>query len=294
MLTAYRQLMGGSMSLDEALRHYRTGRFTDGDVTRCTGLSGRAWRELIKNRAVRTVTENRGRGRVRLCDATALKRAAVIGAINRAGFSLAASGQIAYFLPLHTLLYEVCDPCAILFQRSADVDPKTGLPPRVEKPKADWFDPGKPAKAELESDWLLEIYEGRFVGVMFNAKDEPTIFGDLRNESTSFVAWFPFRRRVHWMGNAIEAVAHELPPKIVDFIAKWEDPAHWTDQLELLDYEYEKHDRDDDPLCIAAEATARSPLFKTSINITLAIRKALRRYLGLERAAADSEMGEAT
>ena len=73
MLTVNRQLMGGRMSLDEALRRYRTGRFTDGDVTRCTGLSVRAWRELIKNRTVRTMTENRGRGRVRLCDATGLK-----------------------------------------------------------------------------------------------------------------------------------------------------------------------------------------------------------------------------
>jgi hypothetical protein len=286
--------MGGRMSLDEALRRYRTGRFTDGDVTRCTGLSVRAWRELIKNRTVRTVTENRGRGRVRLCDATVLKRAAAIGALNRAGLSLAASGRIAYFLPLHTYLYEVCDPWALLFQRSADVDPKTGLPSRVEKPKADWFDPGKPAKAELESDWLLEIYEGRFVGVMYNANDEPTIFGDLRKEGTSFVAWFPFRRRVHWMGNAIEAVAQELPARIVDFITESEDPTRWAGQLKLLDYEFEKHDRDDDSLCIAAEATAHGPLFKTSINITLAIRQALRRYLGIERAAASSEMGETT
>ena len=30
---------------------------------------------------------------------------------------------------------------------------------------------------------------------------------------------------------------------------------------------------------------ARSPLFKTTINLTLAIRKALRRYLGIEPAA---------
>jgi hypothetical protein len=54
------------MSLDDALRRYRKDRFTDLDVTRCTGLSVRAWRELIKLRAVRTVTEDRGRGRVRL------------------------------------------------------------------------------------------------------------------------------------------------------------------------------------------------------------------------------------
>jgi hypothetical protein len=280
------------MTDNDALRRYCADRFTDDDVTRCTGLTVRALRELIKNRTVRTVTENRGPGRVRLCDANVLKRAAVIGALNQAGSSLAASGQIAYFLPLHTYLYEVCDPCALLFQRSADVDPKTGLPFRVAKPKADWFDPGKPAKADLESDWLIEIYEGRFVGVKYNAKDEPTIFGDLRKEGTSFVAWFPFRRRVHWMGNAIEAVAQELPARIVDFITKSEDPTKWAGQLKLLDYEFEKHDRDDDPLCIAAEATARGPLFKTSINITLAIRKALRRYLGIEPAMPVSASGE--
>jgi hypothetical protein len=92
------------------------------------------------------------------------------------------------------------------------------------------------------------------------------------------------------MGNAIEAVAQELPARIVDFIAKSEDPTKWAGQLKLLDYEFEKHDRDDDPLCIAAEATARGSLFKTSINITLAIRQALRRYLGIE----GSEMGETT
>jgi len=62
---------------------------------------------------------------------------------------------------------------------------------------------------------------------MYNAKDEPTIFGDLRKQGTSFVAWFPFRRRVHWMGNAIEAVAQELPAKIVTYYeigrsAKWQ------------------------------------------------------------------------
>jgi hypothetical protein len=141
------------MNCDEALRRYRQNLFTDNDVTHCTGLSVRGWRELIKERAVRTVTENRGRGRVRLCDAITLKRAAVIAALNRAGFSLAVSGQIAYFFPLHTMLYEICDPCKILLQRSADLDPQTQLPPRVQKPRADWFNPDRPAKAEPESDW---------------------------------------------------------------------------------------------------------------------------------------------
>ena len=80
------------MNFDDALSNYRKGTFTDHDVTRSTDLSVRAWRELIKTRAVHTITDNRGPGRVRLCDATVFKRAAAIAALNRAGFSLAVSG----------------------------------------------------------------------------------------------------------------------------------------------------------------------------------------------------------
>ena len=76
----------------------------------------RALRELIKIGAIRTVTERRGPGRVRLCDATVFKRAAVIAALNQAGFSLPVSGHIAFSLPFHTVLYEICDPCRILLQ----------------------------------------------------------------------------------------------------------------------------------------------------------------------------------
>lgn len=270
------------MNFDGRLRRYGKGQFTDQDITRCTGLSRRAWRELIRLRVVRTVTEDRGRGVVRLCDASALKRTALIGAINRAGWSLAVSGQIAYFLPFHTLLFECCDPYKVLLQTSAEVDPKTGLPPRVKLSKLDWFDRDKRACADPESDWLLEIYEGRFVGAVYNAKEPPTIFGDLRNMGASFVAWFPFQRRIHSMGIAMEAFMQELPPRIVDFAAQWEDPTKWTTELKQIAYKYERHDRDDDPLCMAAQRAANSPDFRTTINITLAIRKALRRYMGIE------------
>jgi hypothetical protein len=39
--------------LDDALRRYRQDRFTDRDVTSCTGLSVRSWRELIKQSSAR-------------------------------------------------------------------------------------------------------------------------------------------------------------------------------------------------------------------------------------------------
>ena len=99
------------MGLAERLRDYRIGRFTDEDVVSCTGLSPRGWRELIKFGVVRTLTENvRGRGHVRLCDAIVFKRAAVIAALSEAGFSLAVAGGIAYFVPFHWSLFEICDP----------------------------------------------------------------------------------------------------------------------------------------------------------------------------------------
>lgn len=268
--------------MDQALLRYRDNRFTDGDVTRCTGLSVRAWRELIKHRAVKTTTERRGPGRVRLCDAIVFKRAALISALNRAGLSLAVAGRIAYFLPFHTMLFSVCDPCTVLLENSAGVDPKTGLPPRVEQPKVDWFDPIKPAKAAPDSDWLIEIYDRRFVGAIYNVKDGPTMFGDLRDEGTRFVAWFPFHQLGQFRGGAIEEIARELLPYSFDFVAQWDDPIKWAKELNSLNYEFEKHDTDTDPLCVSAQAGVNSPLIKTTINITLALRRALRCYLGIE------------
>jgi hypothetical protein len=83
-------------------------------------------------------------------------------------------------------------------------------------------------------------------------------------------------------------MASKLLPyhRFTDFVAGSEEPTKWRKELQSLGYEYEKHDPDTDPLCIEAEAAARSPLFKTTINITLAVRRTLRRYL-IEPAAPD-------
>src|SRR3954463_2124724 len=119
------------MTFNEALRQYRLGAFTDQDVTRCTGLSGRAYRELIKLGAVRTSTEKRGPGRVRVCDPTTFKRLAVIASLRQTGLSLAMAGRVAYFLPLDQIFYNICDPSFILLDWTAAIDPNSGLPPRL-------------------------------------------------------------------------------------------------------------------------------------------------------------------
>jgi hypothetical protein len=270
------------MMLDEALRQYRLNQFTDQDVTRHTGLSERKWRELIRDHLVRTVTHRPGRGRVRLCDRNTLKRAAVIAALNQAGWSLTVSAGIALFLPFHTALYELCDPLAILFERVPDV--KLGpLPPRVQKPKVDWFDPAEPARAEPETDWSVTIYAGRFVGAAYKKRETPTIFGDLRDGGSRFVSWLPLHRKEAFLDCGIDKLARELGVKnLADAVVVWEDPVRWSRELNRLGYLYEERSSEDDPLRKVAKATIESPLFTTTINVSLAIRKTLRRYLGIE------------
>jgi hypothetical protein len=274
------------MRYEEALFRYRHGRFTDHDVTRCSGLSVRAWRELIGLEAVRTEEEQYGSGpgRVRTCDAHTLKRAAVISALHQSGLSLAVAGQIAYLMPFHTLLYELCDPLPILFKYSAELDPDTGLPPRLRRPLADWFDPLKPTIAESDTDWLVEIFDRRFVGARYDTRKDPvTIFGDLREQGTRFVGWLPFPRRDQFAGGAIERIAQEVRgPGFIKFIAEYEDPAKWLKELHRLGYRLENHDGEADPLLVAAQSAVRSPIVKTTVNVTFAVRKALRRYLGIE------------
>jgi hypothetical protein len=270
------------MRLDEMLRRYCANQFTDQDVIRCTNLSERKWRELSKDKLVRTVTHRPGRGQIRLCDATTLKRTAAIASLNQAGLSLAASAQIAYFAPFHTALYEIIDPCTILLNRSVAGDPDR-LPPRLPNPRAPWFDQNRPARAEPDSDWWIEIHEYRFVTIKYGPQHSPVIFGDLRDAGTRFVAWIPMHQMDKFVGSAIEKLGRELRANPAAAYAAWENPTLWSRELKTLGYNFEQHS-DDVPLRAAAAAVMGSPLFTIAVNVSLAIRKTLRRYLGLEPA----------
>jgi hypothetical protein len=261
-------------SLEEALRRYQENSFTDADVTACTGLPTRSLRQLIKVGAVRTVSEDRGAGHIRKFDATTFKRLAVASALNDAGYSLTLAGQLAYLLPGDSLLYERYDPINVLCDEAQSVDPDSGFPPRREEPAFDWFDPDKPTTADPENDRLLEIIDGRFVSLVSKEIGGPLVYGDLRNGGTAFVSWWPFRSHTSAFSFSTNA----------DVGPKWEDPRSPADRIDprFLNYREEPHDKDDDRLMLEARAAAQRPVFKISINITLAIRLALRRYLGLE------------
>jgi hypothetical protein len=271
------------VDLNTALRAYQENRFTDDDIVGCTGLTARALRELLKVGAVRSITERRGPGLVRLFDTTTLKRAAIISSLHAAGFSLAMAGRIAYFVPFEELLFALCDPFTILFMHGTPVNPDTGLPRACTKPRANWFDPDRPAEADSENDWFLEIYDRRFISARYKIPgraDERFDYADLRDDGTKLVLWLPFHET---------RPVFDLPLKqFVDtFAAKWEQPKAWSDRLpgKFLDYHYEDHSAEDDPLRLAAEVTAHDATFTITINLTSAVRKALRRYLGLDHAA---------
>jgi len=260
------------MPSDEALDRYRQDEFFDHDVVSCTGLSARSWRELIKLGVVRTASQARGRGHVRSCDRTAFKRVAVIAALHSSGLSLAVAGYVAHALPYHTLLFEIVDP---------DLALRRGADPRVKRVVSKWFDPKRPARADPANDWLIEIYCRRFVGAIYAASDSPMIFGDLRNDAATFVAWWPMIRRPRF--NVVTTrVLEASPPGIVQIAEQWEDPRPWRVELEQLGYFVERHDRADDLLRQEAEDLVQTSFVRTSVNVSLAIRIAVRRCLGLD------------
>jgi hypothetical protein len=274
------------MTLDVALRRYRANEFTDDDVVGCTDLSLRKWRELIKDKMVRTEMHSPGRGRVRLCDAVTLKRAAVIAALNRAGLSLPVSAQIAYFAPFHTALYDVIDPSVILLDGSSAFG-ADGLPPSLPRPRTDWFERNRPLRSDADGDWWIEIHEYRFVAVKYGGKRSAIVFGDLRDAGTRFVAWIPSHRMDGFVGCGIERLAAELRPNAAQAYAAWEDPTRWSRELKALGYSHEERDKHDALRAVAA-AVIESPLFIMRVNVSLAIRKALRRYLGIDAAERES------
>jgi hypothetical protein len=265
--------MTPSVGFEQALARYQRNEFTDADVTACTGLSARSIRQLIKVRAVRTLSEDRGAGHIRKFDATTFKRLAVTSALNRAGYSLRLAGQLAYFLPGDAQLYRIYDPIAVLFDTRLSVDSRGELPPRLETPWFDWFDPDKSAAADPDNDRLLEICDGRFVALALKQRSEPLFYGDLREAGTQFVSWWAFQSHT----SAVFSTDADVAPK-------WQDPGSPANRIDpdFLNYQYEPHDGETDRLMLEARAAAQRPVFKTAINLSLAIRLALRRYLGIE------------
>ena len=273
------------MSLDERLRDYRVGRFTDDDVVRCTGLSPRGWRELIKFKVVRTIVENdRGRGHVRVCNTIVFKRAAVIAALSEAGFSLAVAGRIAYFVPFYWSLFEICDPGNVL-SGVTNTGALRVLPLRLRKANASWFNPARPAAVDPKADWHVQIHDRRFVSVVYRPAEKPVVFGDLRDEGTRFVAWVPHNAKSQFVRSVVARLAMEWAPsgdRLPDVVSEWEEPTKWLENSGVSVTSSRNIQRT--IRCaelLKPQSAIRSPP-RPLISASL-LDGAIRRYLGIER-----------
>jgi hypothetical protein len=121
---------------------------------------------------------------------------------------------------------------------------------------------------------------------------QPSLKG--RDRGASFVGWYPCDAREEFLRSEIAKLSKERVPEGVaaDFVETWEDPTPWSKDFARHGYRYERHDSNHDPLRLAAEAMAHDQLYKSTINVSLAVRKALRRYLGIEPAASSHELGQ--
>jgi hypothetical protein len=198
---------------------------------------------------------------------------------------LAVAGRIAYFVPFHWSLFEICDPGNVSVGGATVSDTHRALPLRLRKANAKWFNPARPATVDPRTDWIVQIHDRRFVNVVYPPAKEPVVFGDLREEGTKFVAWVPRYAKSQFVRSVVAQLAMEWAPagdRYPDVVSEWEEPTKQAKELRSLGYEYKMLGADD-PLRKAAQATARNPLFTTNINISLAIRRAIRRYLDIEQ-----------
>ena len=91
--------------------------------------------------------------------------------------------------------------------------------------------------------------DGRFVALAFKRQSEPLFYGDLRNAGTEFVSWRAFQSHT----SAIFSTDADVGPK-------WEDPRSPANRIDpkFLNYRYEHHDGETDPLMLEARAASRS------------------------------------
>ncbi|TAN56092.1 MAG: hypothetical protein EPN26_04320 [Rhodospirillales bacterium] len=186
------------MNIDEALSWYAQDRFTAEDVTRATGLSERAQRELLKIGVLQAIPQ--AKTKARLLDSRMVKRAAVVAQFNRCGLSLSVAGQVVYAAPmLEDFAADLDDPIDAF--RKAD-------------PHGLYSPSNRPCKSEI--DYTIEIVNARYV--VDSSCDVIGVYGELTADGTEFLWW---KNSVPYYGDT-PAWEHNrsMSPELLNFTLK--------------------------------------------------------------------------
>ncbi len=87
-----------AMALEDAFNRWRDGEFSDDETSEFTGLTPRALRDLAKWGAIETSGGEKGRGKRRAWKRAAICKAAMTGAFHKAGLPLPMAGRIAFYV----------------------------------------------------------------------------------------------------------------------------------------------------------------------------------------------------
>lgn len=85
------------MSLEERYERLNSGTFSDEELSSYVGIHPRSLRDLAKWGALKKALNQRGAGKKRLWSGLAIKRAASIAALNRAGIPLPLAARINFY-----------------------------------------------------------------------------------------------------------------------------------------------------------------------------------------------------
>jgi DNA-binding transcriptional MerR regulator len=228
-------------------------RFTDKQMTEACGLHQDNLRRLITWKAVTPIQAGGGRGKIRLWNFDHVRRISSIALLFNAGFSLRLAHTIAYCLPFEEILLPILQP-DVMAQNRSDID--------------GWYDPVK-LRVELdEQDCFVDVINRRFLFFGMTEITDNDCFGYISDDQTMFFGRYNIRTHYSF---------HTDDPEKATTHAKWE--RNWiVDRIDPASLAFE-YDPDFDEA--TAKDTFSRPLVKMSINVTLGMRIAFRKIMGL-------------
>lgn len=252
------------MELTMALQWYREDRFTAEDVTRATGLSERAQRELLKLGILSAVTQANPKAQ-RLLDATMVKRAAVIGPLNRAGLSLGVAGKIVLAATmLEDLIYHTVDPLS--------ADPSSEF---YDERAAVLFAPTA-SPTQRPGDYQISIFDVHFVKT--GRQDGGGFIGELSEDQTDFI-WWDHLIYDHIKSAVADGMLRLSVKGIADHHPEDMGGTFNSETSKVVEFSVRRAPID---IREALDHVQQNPLSLLTINASLALRLALRRLLYLK------------
>ncbi len=235
--------------------------YTDEQVTSACDFHVDNLRQLITWRAIVPAQKGGGRGRVRLWTMSDVQRISTIASIFNAGFSLKMAHTLSYLIPVSDFIIGIFDPM-VLEMNGGD--------------RGEWFDPNKPKVGPIDIDLYIIVNNRQYVTLV--TKGCVDHFGELNKDLTLYKTSEDFSRCQGPISVIPEYLVHIKDERYLkERYAKWEDAFRG----ELIDPKSLAWEHDPNIDIKNSISVFSRPLTRIQINLTLGVRIAVRKVLGL-------------